>query len=132
MLIQMPVDTLHFKDIKQFKMSDSSENIFSLNGEKYNISELPPEANQLLSLINEAQNEMSRIETRKALLSLAQQQLIEQLKPLLPKRLPQSKSQNLGIIGNASQEIPTTTTKKPNGYIQSFPEETPKEFRRDC
>ena len=81
-------------------MSESSENTFSLNGEKYNTDELSTEANQLLTLINEAQNEISQIETKKVLLSLAQQQLIAQLKPLLPKKSINGNSQNLGMYQN--------------------------------
>ena len=113
------------------KMSESSENVFSLNGEKYNINDLGPEAKQLLNLINEAQSEMSQIETKKALLSLAQQQLIGQLKPLLPKKSINTNSQNLGIIGNATLEIPTTPATKPESQITPIPEDTPAEIRRD-
>lgn len=112
-------------------MSESSENFFSLNGENYNTNELSAEANHLLSLINEAQNEINQIETKKVLMSLAQQQLIGQLKPLLPKRAQNSRSQNLGIIGNASIEIPTTPARKPESQIPTFPEDTPKEIRNN-
>ena len=46
--------------------------------------QLPPEGQRILSLLSEAQNELTRLESRKALLQAAQKQLIGQLKPLLP------------------------------------------------
>ena len=51
-------------------------NLFSLNGTNYDGSQLPPKGQQISALLTEAQDELARLKTRKALLQAAQQQLI--------------------------------------------------------
>lgn len=110
-------------------MSATPGNLFTLNGANYDGNQLPPEGQQLLALLTEAQNELTRIETRKALLQAAQQQLISQLKPLLPPPIPSQPAGAVGILGRASEEIPTTPVEKPEEEPAPFPEDIPEAIR---
>lgn len=110
-------------------MSATSGNLFGLNGANYDANQLSAEGQQLLSLLNDAQNEMARIETRKALLQAAQQQLISQLKPLLPPPISSQPDGADGILGQASKEIPTTPAQKPEEEPAPFPKNIPEEIR---
>ena len=77
----------------------------------------------LLNLINEAQSELARLETQKVLLNSAQQQLIQQLKPLLP---PPVETQALvgtqDVLGKASDKIPTTSVIEPEQKPSPLPD----------
>lgn len=103
--------------------------MFTINGTSFDSSKLSPEGQQLLALLVEAQNELVRLETRKSLLQLAQQQLILQLKPLLPVSEVSQPGVGTGILGNASKEIPTTPVEKPNSEPAVFPDTIPDEIR---
>lgn len=111
-------------------MSATPENLFNLNGAIYDGTKLSPEGKQLLGLLNEAQNELSRLENRKALLQAAQQQLINQLKPLLPPLTPDETAGALNILGHASKEIPTTPAEKPEEQASQFPVDTPEQIKK--
>lgn len=110
-------------------MSSTPENVFNLNGANYDGSQLPPEGQQLLSLLTEAQKELTRLENHKALVQAAQQQLISQLKPLLPPSIPSPPAGAVGVLGRASKEIPTTPVAKPEAEPAPFPDNIPKEIR---
>jgi hypothetical protein len=110
-------------------MSATPGNLFGLNGENYDANQLTPEGQNLLNLLNEGQNELARLETRKALLQAAQQQLISQLKPLLPAPISNQPEGASGILGEASKEIPTTPAQKPEEEPAPFPTTIPKEIR---
>ena len=110
-------------------MSATPGQLFTLNGANYDGSQLPPEGQQVLTLLTEAQNELARLETRKALLQAAQQQLINQLKPLLPPPIPSQPAGAVGILGRASKEIPTTPVEKPEEEPAPFPDNIPEEIR---
>ena len=110
-------------------MSATPGQLFTLNGANYDGNQLPPEGQQLLALLTEAQNELARLETRKALLQAAQQQLISQLKPMLPPPIPSQPAGAVGILGRASKEIPTTPVEKPEEEPAPFPENIPEEIR---
>ena len=110
-------------------MSTIPGNLFTLNGANYDSSQLPPEGQQLLGLLTEAQNELTRLENRKALLQAAQQQLISQLKPLLPPPIPSQPAGAVGILGRASKEIPTTPVEMPEEEPAPFPDNIPEEIR---
>lgn len=106
-------------------MSTTPGNLFTLNGAQYDGSQLPPEGQRLLGLITEAQSELARLETRKSLLQAAQQQLIAQLKPLLPAPTPS----HTGILGQASDVIPTTPAQKPEQEPSPLPDNLPAAVR---
>jgi hypothetical protein len=110
-------------------MSATPSQLFTLNGASYDGSLLPPEGQQLLSLVTEAQAELARLETRKALLQAAQQQLISQLKPLLPIPIPTQPAGAAGILGHASDMIPTTPVEMPSEEPAPFPEFIPEAIR---
>ena len=99
--------------------------IFRLNNIEYNTNHLNEEAKRLLTLINESQKELNRVETQKTLLEAARQQLIDQLKPLLPDPGMMQQTGASGILGQASDRIPTTNVEKPNQEPSSFPENIP-------
>lgn len=115
----------------KLNMSNSSNpsTLFNLNGLNYDSSQLPPEGRHLLGLLNAAQTELTHIDVQKALLQAAQQELINQLKPFLPTPFPNQPSQSVGIIGSASEEIPTTPAKKPNEEVAPFPNNLPKAMK---
>jgi len=102
---------------------------FTLNGADYDSSQLSPEGQRLLNLITEAQSEMGRLDTQKTLLQMAQQQLINQLKPLLPPPIPSQPAGAVGVLGHASDRIPTTPVDKPEQEPAPFPETIPEAIR---
>ena len=110
-------------------MSTPSGHVFTINGTNFDSSQLSPEGQQLLALLTESQNELVRLETRKALLQAAQQQLITQLKPLLPVSEVSQPNTGLGVLGTASTEIPTTPVEKPNSEPAVFPDSISDEIR---
>lgn len=108
-------------------MSASPSQPFNLNGVTYDASQLPPAGQHLFQLIQEAQAELTRLETRKALLQAAQQQLISQLKPLLPATAPGDTG--MVILGQASETIPTTPSLKPDHQPSPLPDSLPAAIR---
>ncbi len=110
-------------------MSAPSDNLFTLNGANYDGSQLSAEGWQLLTLLNEAQQELARLETNKALMKSAQQQLFSQLKPLLPPPIPSQPASTIGILGKASTEIPTTPVETPEEKPAPFPDNVPETIR---
>jgi len=110
-------------------MPTTQGNLFTLNGAQYDGNHLPKEGKHLLGLITEAQNELIRLETRKALLQAAQQQLINQLKPLMPSPIHSQPPDTVGIIGSASMEIPTTPVEKPDKHPASLPDNLPEAIK---
>ncbi len=105
-------------------------NLITINGENYDADQLSSDGQRLLSLISEAQNELARLETQQALLKAAQQQLIQQLKPLLPPILPKPAASGAqGILGEASDTIPTTSVEKPDKEPSPLPDEMPESVR---
>ena len=112
-------------------MSTPPGQLFTLNGMNYDSSQLPPEGKRLLALLTEAQTQSSQLETRKALLQAAQQQLISQLKPLLPATAPGPANTTSAILGQASNEIPTTPADKPDQEPSPLPDSLPAEIRAE-
>ena len=110
-------------------MSAPSGNLFTLNGANYDGSQLSPEGWQLLTLLTEAQKELVRLDTNKALLKSAQQQLLSQLTPLLPAPIPNQPAGAIGILGKASTEIPTTPVETPEEKPAPFPDNVPDTIR---
>ena len=109
--------------------AEHAGHIFNLNGANYDGNQLPPEGQKVLALLNEAQAELARLETRKALVQAAQQQLINQLKPLLPPPIPSQPAGAMGILGHASDQIPTTPVEKPDEEPAPFPDNIPEAIR---
>jgi len=105
-------------------MSGSPSSPFNLNGVNYDASQLPPEGQRLIALVGEAQKELAQLETRQLLLRAARQQLINELKPLLPQP-----GNTPGILGQASDRIPTTPVEKPQQEPAPLPDALPKEIR---
>lgn len=110
-------------------MSKQNANIFTLNNCEYDLEKLCQDGKYIIGLINSCQAELEQIETKKLLMQAAQQQLINQLKPLLKGAEANSFTGQLGIIGNASVEIPSTDAKKPTEHPAPFPENIPDEIR---
>ena len=106
---------------RQQTMSSSTSPQFTINGTNYDGKLLAPEGQQLLALLNEAQNELTRLETQKALLKSAQQQLITQLKPFLPAPTSNKTQNTAKILGMASDEIPTTPVRQPESEPAELP-----------
>ena len=105
-------------------------NLITINNQNYDADQLSPEGQRLLSLISAAQNEITRLETQKTLMNAAQQQLINQLIPLLPHAVPNNVSASAeGILGEASDEIPTTSVKKPDNEPSPLPDALPDSVR---
>jgi hypothetical protein len=110
-------------------MSATPGQLFTLNGANYDGSQLSPEGQRLLGLLTEAQNELTQLETSKALLQAAQQHLISQLKPLLPSPIQSPPTGGVGILGRASKEIPTTPVDKPEEEPAPLPDNIPDSVR---
>lgn len=110
-------------------MNTHAGNQFTLNNVVYDGDQLPPDGQQLLALLAEAEKELVRLETRQTLLKLAQQQLIAQLKPLLPVSVDSESYAPVVILGQPSKEIPITLVNKPDVEPASFPENIPDEIR---
>ena len=110
-------------------MATETSQVFQLNGSNYDSSKLSPEGQQVLGLLTEAQNELSRLENRKALFQAAQQQLINQLKPLLPAPIASQPTDDAEVLGCASDQIPTTPAEKPQEKPAPFPNNIPEEIR---
>ena len=106
-------------------MSATPGNVFNPNGVAYDGSQLTPEGPQLLGLLTEAQTELTRLENRKVLLQAAQIQLVRQLTQLLPQPISTQQAGTEGIMGRASQEIPTTPVEKPEEEPAPFPNNHP-------
>ena len=110
-------------------MSAPTENVFNLNGNNYDSSKLPPEGQRILSLLSEAQNELTRLESRKAPTSGC---------PETTDRTTQTTAATTGYqptgwkrtsAGPRLQEIPTTPVKKPEQEPAPFPDTIPNEIR---
>ena len=110
-------------------MNKPVANIFTLNGCEYDLEKLSQEGKYIVELINTSQTELDQLERKKILMQAAQQQLISQLKPLLAGAEANKMNGQLGIIGDASVEIPTTEAKKPVESVAPFPETIPDEIR---
>ena len=110
-------------------MVKEASQVFNLNGANYYISQLSPEGQQIIELITEAQDELRRLENQKALLQVAQQQLIKQLKPLLANPIDSQPYGANGTLGCASDQIPTTPVEKPEEEPAPFPDNIPDEIR---
>lgn len=112
-------------------MSTNLENVFRLNENTYDGTRLTAEGKQLLVLINESQNELNRLDTQLQLIQAAKQHLINQLKPLLPKPEPSQPVGANGILGHASDQIPTTSVEQPAEEPVPFPENLPIDIRTE-
>ena len=105
-------------------------NLFTINNQNYDADQLSPEAQRLLGLISATQNEMARLETQKTLMNAAQQQLINQLKPHLPEAVPNNVSARpVVLLGEASDQIPTTSVKKPDKEPSPLPDGIPESVK---
>ncbi|KZR66194.1 MULTISPECIES: hypothetical protein [Prochlorococcus] len=103
--------------------------VFNLNGANYDSNKLSTEGQKIMLLLKESQNELGRIENQKALFQAAQQQLISQLKPLLPPPISSQPADAVGIFGSASDQIPTTPVDKPDEEPAPFPDNIPADIR---
>ena len=105
-------------------------NLITVNGNHYDADQFSPEGQRLVRLITEAQSEMARLETKQMLLNAAQQQLVQQLKPLLPQMVSdKASSGNVEILGEASDQIPTTSVEKPDKEPSPLPDAMPDSVR---
>ena len=109
-------------------MMTLSSNIFNFNGRDYDKTKLPQEGQDLLDLIHEAQQEISRIDRQRSLIQAGKQHLITQLKPLL-NNAQVDISTTTDVIGDASREIPTTSVKEPDEEPAPFPENLPSQIK---
>lgn len=110
-------------------MQADQNKTLTINGTHYDISQLSPEGQKLVALLNEAQNELSRLEIRRELLQAGQQHLLNLLKPQLTKQIQPISSQAVNVFGKASNTIPTTPVTPPDGQPAPFPENLPEAFR---
>lgn len=110
-------------------MQADSNTIITINGAQYNISQLTAEGQKLVALLQEAQNELGRLEVRRELLQASQQQLLNLLKPLLPEPIPTSNVPTVQALGEPSVTIPTTPVTPPDEQPAPFPENLPEAFR---
>ena len=110
-------------------MPAEQESTFTINGIAYNAKQLSPEGHQLLALINEAQNELSRLDVQRKLLQASQQHLLGLLTPLLPTPTRSSTDTARNVLGQASGIIPTTPVTPPEEQPAPFPENLPDMFR---
>ena len=117
-------------------MSTASSHMFTLNDHTYDSSQLSPEGQQVLELLTAAQSELAKLETHQALLMAAKQQLINQLKQLLPPPVPNQIGSVGGggggavnNVGQASDEVPNTSTQKPTSRPEPLPENLPEDIR---
>ena len=110
-------------------MSSTANQLLTINGAHYDVSQLPPEGQKLLSLLTEAQSELTRLETRRELLQASQQQLLSLIKPLLPAPLPNPNETAATVLGKASETIPTTPVTEPDEQPAPFPENLPDAFQ---
>lgn len=110
-------------------MSADPQNVFAVNGINYDRSLLHPGGEEILSLITEAQNEVSKHNKQILLLDAAQQHLISKLKPLLPKAIQDQESNKNIILGSASDTLPTTEAMKPQEQLPPFPDNIPDDFK---
>ena len=110
-------------------MQTDQNPILTINGARYDVSQLAPEGEKLVALLTEAQNELGRLDIRKELLQASQKQLLSVLKPLLPAPLPQANATAATVLGKASDFIPTTPVTEPTEQPAPFPETLPDEIR---
>ena len=114
---------------KQAQMQADPNTILTINGAQYDGSQLPPEGKKLVALLQEAQNEIARLEIRRELLQASQQQLLNLLKPLLPEPNQGTNPPAVKVLGEASATIPTTPVTPPDEQPAPFPENLPEAFR---
>jgi hypothetical protein len=113
-------------------MSATPSSLFNLNGVNYDASQLPAEGQRLLALLGQAQAELARLDTQQQLIKAARQQLINELKPLLPSPVGQPPVSGSGpaILGQASDRIPTTPVEQPSQEPAPLPDNLPPELIR--
>lgn len=110
-------------------MQADQNRIITINGNHYDVSTLSTEGQKLVALLNEAQNEVQRLDIRRELLQASQQQLLSLLKPLLPAPHQPSPDSKSKAYGNASNSIPTTPITPADDQPAPFPENLPEAFR---
>ena len=109
-------------------MELNKNSIFTINENKYEANKLTPEGQRLLSLIDQTQSEIKRLDIQKTLMQSAQQNLIDQLKRILPPPL-QDQNKPPIILGEASNEIPSTGAIKPEQQPDPFPTDIPESLK---
>ena len=104
-----------------------TDGVLTINGDEYQCSDISSDGLEVLSLLLDCQDQLKRHETKKSLLIAAREQLLRQLGPFLPppKRLLGANQ----IHGEASTEIPTTSSEQPNQKPPPLPEDIPERIR---
>ena len=110
-------------------MPNNTSQTFTLNNVSYDSSQLSKEGQNIFQLLREAQNELVKLETQKALLQAAQQQLINELKPFLAE-IKKNQPTTPSVLGEASSEIPETDAIKPEKEPLSMPENLPQTIKK--
>ena len=110
-------------------MNSTSNKLLNINGINYDVSQIAPEGQRLVSLLSKAQEELTRLDIQKELLLASQQQILSLLKPLLPNPIDKPKELRATVLGSASETIPTTPVKEPSETPASFPKNLPDELR---
>ena len=108
-------------------MTASQATTFRLNGVDYVAADLSAEGQRLVALLNQAQQEIARLQGQLALIQAGQQQVLEQLKPLLPAPAPSNGGP--AVLGQASAQIPTTPVEQPAEEPAPFPDNIPDAIR---
>lgn len=111
-------------------MNSPSSQVFNINGINYDCTELPLRGQKLLILLAEAQAELVKLETHQELLKIAQQQLIAELKPLLPTASITQEKVGPTILGETSKNIPSTASFKPDDNPAPLPDNVPDQFKK--
>lgn len=93
-------------------MTVTSNSLITINGTNYESSQLSPQGQRLLALLNEAQKELHGLEIRKELLIASQQHILEQLKPLLKEPVSNEKSGFDSSVGRPSDTTSNTPLTK--------------------
>ena len=96
-----------------------------LNGVNYEKDDLPKEGQEIVDLLKEAQIKLNEIETQRQLLQAAQQQLINELKPILSEVDKSKPNTDIIVSGQASKNIPTTPTEIPEEIPAPFLKQIP-------
>ena len=110
-------------------MQNEQNNLFTLNGTTYDITQLPPEGQKLVGLLKAAQDELNRLDIRRELFQSSQQHLLSLLKPILVHATTPTDTGAAKVFGKASPNIPPTPVTPPDGQPAPFPENLPETFR---
>lgn len=105
-------------------------NTFNLNGVNYSVDDLTDAGRKTLNLLNDAQNELEKLENMKLLNQAAQQHLINQLKQMLPSPVDNRLQTEQVILGKPSNIVPQTEIEESSLSPAPFPENLPEIIKK--